>query len=216
MDTSAVRTISAAFVLALIGAIISYLAARATFGLLIGSTAFTCLIAPTLAQRSSRVWIAFAVTVANLVVWVFAIPIVDAVECAIVLLTFTLALVAVRSASLAILIGMIWLSFPVLVRSDAGAWLVTYHPMFAMNGACNTLGIWVEQQILYGLTTLGQDVFYELPSSIWPCVIAHGVIALTLLVPTRRLSKTAPADDAPSDPQTTPTPPPAQQAPRTP
>ena len=217
MDANAVRSIIAAFVLALVGAIVSNIAAGATFGLLIGSTAFAPIIAPTITTRSHRLWIAIAVTLANLLVWIFSIPIIDAFECAIVLVAFTLALMALRSASIAILVGLIWLSLPIWLRTDPAATLSAYHPLFAMNGACDTLGIWTQQPILYRLTTLGQDVPFELPSSIWPCVIAHGVIALTLLVPTRRpRSTTATAGDAPADPQTTPMPPPAQPAPRTP
>ncbi|MBC8107697.1 MAG: hypothetical protein H7Z14_13985 [Anaerolineae bacterium] len=201
MDGRSYRAMSVAFALSLAGALASYVAAGATLGLLIGSVAFIALITPPMAlavsQRSERGFIAIASVLGNAVVWMFSFPIVDALRCGLILLAFALALVALthgfRSArirrsiapALTTILALAWLSFPIWLRSDRSADLVAYHPIFAMNGVVKSIGIWTQQPILYRLTTLGQDVSYELPTSIWLCVIAYGVIALLLLIPAR-------------------------------
>jgi hypothetical protein len=218
MSVESRRATAFAFVLALIGAIASYIAAGATFGLFIGGVAFASLIAPPIAmvlpKRAERTFVALAVVVSNWCVWIFVIPLVDSLECAIVLLAFLLALLAFRVPSIAVAFALIWLSLPMWMRTDPVATLAGFHPLFAMNSACNTLGVWTQQPILYRLTTLGQDVPFALPGSIWPSVIAHAVIAMSMWWPIARNRSTG--GDEPSDRRTTPTPPPAPPAPHTP
>ena len=62
------------------------------------------------------------------------------------------------------------------------AWLAPAHPLLAMNRILLDLGIWTQQPWMYRHTTLGQDVAYALPGTIWPCVLLHAVMALGLLV----------------------------------
>jgi hypothetical protein len=201
-------------------AIITYVASGATLGLLIGSVTLATLIAPPLAVSQfalQRTLIAVAVTVANLLVWMFVLPFMDSLQCGVVLLAFTLALLSLRSASIAMIIAIAWLALPFWMQSARTlATLAPFHPIFAMNGACKSLGIWTQQPILYRLTTLGQDVPYELPASIWRCVLAHGIIALGLLWPARANRIRSKADGAHAGRQTRSTPPPAPQAARTP
>lgn len=229
MEDSRYRAILIAFALALVGAVASYCAAGAALGLLIGSIAFTALITPPLAiavsQRSERVLIAIATAAGSVVVCMFCLSVVDSLQCALILLVFALALVALThtlqslriSASIApaltTIVALAWLSFPIWFRSERAASLIAFHPIFAMNGTVKSLGIWTQQPILYRLTTLGQDVPFALPTSIWPCVILHGVIAMLLLAPVQIQAR---ADDELSDRQTRPTPPPAPPESRTP
>jgi hypothetical protein len=199
-------------------AIISYLAAGATLGLLIGSITFATLLAPPLAVScfAPRTLLAIAITVGNVLVWIVVFPFADLIPCATVLFVFTLATLALRSAPIAIIVAFAWLSLPFWMRdAHTLAMLAPFHPIVAMNGACKSLGIWTQQPILYRLTTLGQDVPYELPSSIWRCVIAHGVIGLLLLLTLIGRNRTT-GRDGRADRQTTPTPPPAPPAPHTP
>ena len=206
-----------AFVLSLGCAIDCYLAAGATLGLLIGPPAFSALIGPPLAlavsQRSQRLLVALTLT-SSIVIWLIAFQILTVVTCAVILITFCIALVAIahatRSTAIPTLLALAWLSFPIWLRGEVAASLVPFHPIFAMNSVAPSLGIWTQQPILYRLTTLGQDVPFSLPASIFPCAIAHAVIGLLLLLPSK------PASDGLSDRQTTPTPPPAPQELRTP
>lgn len=225
MDGRSYRAIIVAFSLSLAGAIASYVAAGATLGLFIGSVAFAALIAPPLtlavSRGSERAIVAIACAVGCVPVWLVYFPVVDSSRCGVILVAFALALIAVTCAfrslrvpasiapAITTIVALAWLSFPIWFRADRAPSLVAYHPIFAMNGVMKTLGIWTQQPVLYRLTTLGQDVPYELPTSIWACVVAHGIIAMLLLIPAR-------AGDEPSDRQTKPTPPPAPRESHTP
>jgi hypothetical protein len=67
-----------------------------------------------------------------------------------------------------------WLTWPIwLSPSLAGSqlrWSVMFQPIFAINHILSNLGIWTEQQVAYNLTSLGQDVQYQLPTSVWPII----------------------------------------------
>ena len=219
MNANATGAVLIAFVLSVATALASYVAAGATLGLLIGSLAFAALITPPLVlavpDRSQRALIAMGVVLGNLAVWLFCLPIFPVVLCAITLLAFVAALAGVAHASrasvLPTLLAFAWLSFPIWLRSEVAAHLVAANPIFAMNGVSKSFGIWTQQPVLYSVTSLGQDVPYELPASIWPCVLLHGAIGLFLLLPVRADVVQAGVDDEPSDPQTRSTPPPAPQ-----
>ena len=96
----------------------------------------------------------------------------------------------VGAAAIAVVIGLVWLTWPVwlaaAVRSQEGtrlaAWLVPAHPLLALNGALGNHGIWLQQSVIYRHVTLGQDAAYSLPRSILPCVVVHLSVAAALTV----------------------------------
>jgi hypothetical protein len=59
--------------------------------------------------------------------------------------------------------------------------LVELHPVFALCGLAPGLGDWTHQNVAYQLTSLGQDVLYALPQSIWPTVLTHLCLAGLLI-----------------------------------
>src|SRR5439155_18913499 len=94
------------------------------------------------------------------------------------------------ASAITVILNFAWLSWPIwLAPHLSGArqtmlvsWLVWLHPIFAINGALSDLGTWTHQPIMYHLTNLGQDIPYTLPASVWPCAMAHGLLAIFLFV----------------------------------
>lgn len=88
---------------------------------------------------------------------------------------------ALAASSITVLLGVAWLTWPVWTSSfltrGLAAWLTPAHPLMAINRVLLDHGVWTEQRLMYAHATLGQDVPYTLPASIWPCVLAHGLIA---------------------------------------
>jgi hypothetical protein len=78
---------------------------------------------------------------------------------------------------LAWLTAPVWLSVP--LQGCQLHYSVAVHPLFVLNGIVPQLGIWTEQQVAYGLTSMGQDVQYALPGSPWLAVGVYGAIAAT-------------------------------------
>jgi hypothetical protein len=81
---------------------------------------------------------------------------------------------SVAASALITVAGLAWLSWPIwLSGSLAGEhleWSVRLDPLFALNHVVANLGVWTEQPVAYQLTTLGQDVQYQLPTSAWPVI----------------------------------------------
>lgn len=78
----------------------------------------------------------------------------------------------------ATLLALTWLASPIWLGMHA-AGVVRIHPLFAMNVSLIDLGLWTEQPFEYRyLFSLGQDVPYLLPTSIWPTLVLHGFIGL--------------------------------------
>ncbi len=197
-----------ALVLSFIGAILSYVTAGATLGLLIGSVTFATLITPPLAlavsQPLARIVLVTAVALGTSVVCIYLL---HDVRYAIILLAYPAALAGisllVRSSTITTMLALAWLVIPVWLTPHVTSQrainaLIIAHPIFAANGINPSLGVWTQQPLMYRLTNLGQDVPYRLPQSIWPCVLVHGVIALGLLA-RRDPKRPAPADGSPSD-----------------
>lgn len=63
-------------------------------------------------------------------------------------------------------------------------------PLFAINGNIDPTDAFTHRPLAYRLMNLGQDVFYEMPRSILPCVLVHvasGLPGILLRVlPSRR------------------------------
>src|SRR5262249_47041720 len=87
----------------------------------------------------------------------------------------------VPAAAVVVALAIVWLTCPIWLPAGAEK-IVTFHPLFAINGVLKHLGMWTERPIAYRyLFALGQDVPYELPRSIWPCAGAHLVVGLSAL-----------------------------------
>jgi hypothetical protein len=108
---------------------------------------------------------------------------------------------AIASAAIVVVIAAAWLTWPIWtspwITAEAASWLAPAHPPLAMNRILLELGIWTQQPWMYRHTTLGQDVAFALPRTIWPCVLLHGVMALGLLArPARAMRPLDPARHA--------------------
>ena len=99
----------------------------------------------------------------------------------------------VPAAAIVVTLALLWITWPIwlsphfssLGRPTVG-WLVSTHPLLAINGAVPNLGIWTERPIAYWhLTSLGQDIAYELPRSVLPCAILHLSIGVAALAGSR-------------------------------
>jgi hypothetical protein len=87
----------------------------------------------------------------------------------------------IPAAAVVVALAMAWLTCPIWLPAGAEK-IVTFHPLFALNGVLKHLGMWTERPIAYRyLFALGQDVSYELPRSIWPCAGAHLLVGLSAL-----------------------------------
>ncbi|HEV7301489.1 MAG TPA: hypothetical protein VGN72_19150 [Tepidisphaeraceae bacterium] len=92
-----------------------------------------------------------------------------------------LALVVPRAitSSFMTVVGIAWLAWPIwtapwMGESSANR-LIAVHPLFAVNRVTGLIP-WPQHEVIYGLTRLGQDVPYALPSS------ALGAVGLNVLV----------------------------------
>ena len=115
----------------------------------------------------------------------------------------------VWAAAVTVVVWLAWLSWPVWMapwltgegREAVVAWLVWGHPVFAMDRAMmEVFGVpWAQMPIAYRLTNLGDDIGYEVPRSVWGCVLVHVVIAVVAVGPQvvlvrRRNHRSAEAD----------------------
>lgn len=74
-----------------------------------------------------------------------------------------------------------WLFWPIWLRA-APPLLVAVHPLLALNGVLSArLGFWTEQPVFYQITSLGQDVPFQLPTTPWACVGAQAGVAMVML-----------------------------------
>lgn len=75
------------------------------------------------------------------------------------------------------LLWPIWLS-PVMSPGLAAV-LTPTHPLMALNALLRHLGLWSEQAgTIYHLTNLNQDVPQRLPTTAWPGIVFHALVAL--------------------------------------
>jgi hypothetical protein len=173
-------------------------------GLFLGAILLLTLYMPglSLAGHSALRWIAPVAASAGVgLVWLFAISGADVtwgewVRCCLVLgayawcLTgFVVLLSAARipaalSAGITLLLGLLWLTWPVWLSpwltQGLADWLVPANPLLAINGVLRHLGTWDHGSLAYSsLTVLNQDISYHLPRSIWPAVLSHLGIGTT-------------------------------------
>ncbi|HEX3358596.1 MAG TPA: hypothetical protein VHS31_16595 [Tepidisphaeraceae bacterium] len=102
------------------------------------------------------------------------------------------------ASAITIICSLAWLTWPVWLSpyltgphaDSIVAWLVWVHPLFAINGVLAHLGAWSHLPIAYQqLTTLGQDIPYTFPASIWPTVVSHIVLGIVLMFIASKTSK---------------------------
>ena len=192
--------------LGMVATILCYLAAGRSLGFFLGAVAMACLIVPPLVagarDRLAAVIIAGSVVDAIGIVWLFAVighgvTLAQWLACYSVLAAFAFgvagltwvlrrAVAAIASSAIAVVIAVGWLSWPIWtspwVTAEVAAWLAPAHPLLAMNRVLLDLGVWTQQPWMYRHTTLGQDVAFALPRTIWPCIVMHAVMAMGLLV----------------------------------
>jgi hypothetical protein len=187
-----------------------YLAANPTLGLYLGGLALAMTLTPqfVIAHRAS---IERVLSVGSLIdgvgiVWLVAMFQSDVTfgqwltayillaACAIAAAGLTLALArgigALFASALTTVIGLAWLTWPIWLSawidhpSVVGVigWLVPLHPLLALNGLLAHLGVWGESPLMYQLTSLGQDVPYNLPHSIAMCAGTHLLLGGALLL----------------------------------
>jgi len=105
-----------------------------------------------------------------------------------VMLLVRLRVAPIFASAIATILSLSWLTWPVWLspylrgpRAETLANdLTSIHPLFAINGVLAHLGAWTHFPIAYQhLTTLGQDVPYTLPRSIWPASLLHLGIGVT-------------------------------------
>ena len=130
------------------------------------------------------------VDTAAVLVWCVVLLSLGAALVGCVALLHRLHLPWVFASALSTALALAWLTWPVWlaphVSDDATiARLVVAHPLFATNALFPHMGIWTEQATAYRLTNLNQDVAYALPTSAWPSVVLHGLIAGGLLALSR-------------------------------
>ena len=178
-----------------------------TLGLFLGSLLLATLIAPslTLAEEGRGFWIAMiSVIIGTGIIWLTALSAADVtglewLECCLVLAAYAFALAGIASllaaarvprppaAGLTILLGLLWLSWPVWLSpwltQGMADWLVPANPIFAINSVLKHLGTWDRAPLAYRvLTVLNQDVPYGLPSTIIPSCVAHAIIGTSAVL----------------------------------
>ena len=177
-----------------------YAAAGETLGFYLGPVMMITLVLPSMIVVQSRLRdaaiIAGAMMDAVGLAWLIAVfgpnlTFLQWLACYVVLAAYAFALTAltrVTAAWIAVLVGVAWLAWPLwtapFLDITLARWLTPGHPLMTINGVLlATHGAWLEQPLMYQYATLGQDVPYALPRSIWPCVIVHTLIGLLLLAP---------------------------------
>jgi hypothetical protein len=184
-------------------AVALYAATGTSLGLWLGGFAVVAGAAPALAARPGTAWerACQAGAVADCVVaaWLLAglrgeVGPGAWLACTLLLYLFMLSgvaltelLGAVRVPRLLAATGVTlalaaWLTMPVWASAGMDArlagFLSDFHPLLAVNGQVGELGIWLEQGIVYRHTSLGQDVPYALPDTIWRSAALHAAVAI--------------------------------------
>ena len=193
--------------LALFAAAICYLAAGHSLGFYFGGLAMIAIAVPPIAAGDEYPWPSLLSAGAAIdgvgIAWLIAALTTDVTfgqwfSAYVVLLAFGLAqwalTISLRRAigptlapASVVIIAMAWLTWPIWLSAVMTAgmvgWLTPAHPLLALNRTFIDFGIWMEQPVMYQITALGQDVLSNLPSSVWPCVLFHVLIAAALALP---------------------------------
>ncbi|MGH7214280.1 MAG: hypothetical protein ACREIT_05910 [Tepidisphaeraceae bacterium] len=201
------RATAWSFALVAIATVLCHAAGGGTLGLFLGPLLFAAILAPPLvvAEEGLRsklfaaagacdgvgvVWLASVLAgVISFGQWAQCVLIVAGVVTLAGGLGLALRRVGVHgviASALAVVVGLAWVTWPVWLspwlagREAWVEWLAWAHPVMAINAAVAHLGVWSEQTVAYRLTNLGQDVAYQLPSTMWPSAVSHLVVGAAL------------------------------------
>ncbi len=164
----------------------------ATLGLFIGGLVLASIIAPSLTScfekdvdrlRSLLVIVA-GIASSWLLACISTLSASSLIAAAFILLTYSFALIGlsgalsrlvgdrvIASASITLL-SLASMAFPfwcsaTSFSSDAIQRMIAINPVFQIDGQSPQLDVWTQRPVLYSITSLGQDVPYALPKSIW-------------------------------------------------
>jgi ABC-type polysaccharide/polyol phosphate export permease len=211
-----VRVVGVTFAFALAVSFGTYIAAGPTLGLFFGSVLMAALLVPPLCLIRRELFHSMMITASVCdglaLVWLIAlfnapVTLVQLLLCCAILAAWCVALwgltcaidrinssVEIIASAIVVVAALLWLTCPIWLPASTGRSinpLLSVHPLFALNGALKELGFWTQHPLAYRyLFTLGQDVPYTLPDSVWPSVLVHGAIGLVGLGIGRTLGKT--------------------------
>jgi hypothetical protein len=201
-----IRTATLPLIAGIMVAILCWIACGVTLGLFFAGLALTAILLPRLSARDARlgealliaasvvdgialIWLIAALMHLSLLEWLQSYILLIAVAMALLGMVTSLRRLIGPSAAAAgtTIVFFAWLAWPVWLSPWADARIVALlapvHPLLVMNRVFIELGIWTQQPLMYQLTSLGQDVAYELPQSILPCVLLHLLMGLALGLP---------------------------------
>ncbi len=201
-------------------------------GLFFGGLILASVLAPLLVVADSdltRRWSMVAGIVAAIaLVWLSCvindtITLWEWFRATLVLLIYTLAVAGPAGllarihipSAVVVIFSLAWLSWPIwlapALRGRASAekvvaGLVAVNPTFAIQGSLlQSFPVpWAQYRIAYRLTNIGDDIPYQMPTSVFSCVLLHGIIAIIAMLAAHwRPARTAarpehpPADQSP-------------------
>jgi hypothetical protein len=188
------------FVIGVVATSACLVAAGTSLGLYFGGMVIAALTIPALSVRHERVleasiaaggaidgvgivWlVAVLFSATTLGQWLpaFFLLVASGLACFALVMFLRAIFGSTASSAIVVIVAFAWLSVPIWLRATAAAHLSVIHPLMALNRVFIEQGVWTQQRLMYQLTSLGQDVPYSLPASIFPCVFAHAFMAVSL------------------------------------
>jgi hypothetical protein len=213
-------------VISLMFAGLGYVIAGATLGTFIVGLFAVAIVVPMMVAGESclrrRAAIGGSCVAVVFAIWICAMvrlpaTVTQAADAGLILASFAVTVLSVEwiikrlrvppplAGALAVVAAITWLTWPIWasawiragMRPATMGWIVSMHPVLALNGVLTATPPWTEQAIAYRLTALNQDVPIALPHSPWWCAIPHGVLAVVFLLNLRRRRGIASVPSAP-------------------
>lgn len=157
----------------------------------------------------NRLFVADGLVFATALVWLAglfhpSLVFLDWLRCCLILGAYTSALLALAvflhrlrlpplaASTISVIFALAWLTWPIWLapwltgdgRERLVAALIAPHPLFALNALLTPAFPvpWAQYRIAYALTNIGDDIPYEMPASIVPCLLLHVLLAAALLL----------------------------------
>jgi hypothetical protein len=193
------------FVLSLIFSIWFAIVIGRNLGIFFGGLILVSILAPLIVVAeqalSRRVWMVAGIVAAIAIVWLSCvsndtITLWEWSGATLVLLVYAFAIAAMATVlmrthippAVVVVVALAWLSWPIWLApalrgrdssERIAGYLVSANPTFAIQGALSqSFNVpWAQHRIAYRLTNIGDDIPYQMPKSILPCAILHGLIA---------------------------------------